>query len=585
MPPLPVREIALRSAVNVGGVAAILAGLWWSGAVTPIWHATLIGVATFYLLVHVAPEAIFRLQSMPYTYQARNNFGPRAFELQNLTYAAYHTHWYNHATHAAFPLEAFLWLLVATHFGGPLACAALAALLVAQVFSFGERRFAVGVSALWLAMAAAAVATLRAFGAEAYPAAQLGLVGLGFWRFTGHWVEPLPPGVVGNRAFVALRETPLDWRLLRPMLFGYLSEFSAGLPFRLVSSWFFVVAQQLGYRPEGALSWEAARVAAAELHRSGWSAHPTTAAVVTAARALEPAPARARGIPPLRSESREFAIRLLACDQGASVWLIAIAGRTLLFDAWFDDPYVSGSQRFFEGHRIEPPRVSVDTLPPLDAIVLSSAEQDHAHPRTLARLDPRVPVFARREAAQIAASAGFESVTALAPGVPQALFGGAVSALALPGYGRNLAILLRDDESGERVCIAQHGIQERWLARNASSVFRWQFAPDAAGRLVDTLCLGVHTTRLGLRGVPSWLLGDAAMIVPDPAESAAAVARLSPRRVLFSHCTPEAETGFAVRHLLSYPNADDDVGHAARVLGVSCPGVSIAGLPAPAVWV
>ncbi len=585
MLPLPARQIAVRIALSAGSLAAIFAALWWSGAVTPLWHATAICVAAFYLLVHLAPDPIFRLQSMPYTYQVRNNYGARAFELQNVTYAAYHTHWYNHVTHAAFPVEAFLWLLVAAHFGGAVACAALAVLLSAQAFSFGERRFAIAVSAFWLAAAAAALATLRSLGGGAYPAAQLGLVGLGFWRFTGHWVEPLPPGVIGNRAFVPLRDAPRDWRLLRPLLLGYLSEFSAGLPFRLVSSWLFMSAQQLGFRPARALSWQAARAASAELHRSGWSAQATTAAVVRAAGALEPAPAAvpARAVP--RAEDGKFAIRLLACDQGASVWLVSIAGRTLLFDAWLDDPYISSSKHFFEGRRIEPARISADALPRLDAILLSSAEQDHAHPRTLARLDRRVPVFARREAAEVAANAGFESVTPLTPGVPQRLLDGAVSALALPGYGRNLAIVLRDDASGERVCIAQHGIEAHWLARNASSVFRWQFAPNAAGRLVDTLCLGVHTTLLRPPGIPRWLLGDAATIVPDPSESVAAIALLAPRRVLFSHCTPEAEAGFAVRHLLRYPTADDDIGHAARVLSARCPGVEIAGLPTPAVWV
>ena len=37
------------------------------------------------------PDVIFRVQSMPSTYQLHNNFGTRGFELQNVTYAAYHT--------------------------------------------------------------------------------------------------------------------------------------------------------------------------------------------------------------------------------------------------------------------------------------------------------------------------------------------------------------------------------------------------------------------------------------------------------------------------------------------------------------
>lgn len=576
-----------RGAVIATSVAAIALALAGSGRVVEIWNVTLIAVAVFYVLVHVVPGAIFRLQSMPYTYQLPNNWGPRGFELQNVTYAAYHTHWYNRATHAAFPLEAWLWFVVAAHAGGPLASAALAAALVVQAFSFGERRFALGLSALWLGFAASAGAAAAKGGDDAASLAQLGLVALGFWRFSGHWVEPLPPGTVGNRAFLPLAQATQRWRVLPAAALGYLSEFSAGLPFRLVNSWFFLHAQRLGFRPENALPTSETEAAALRIHREGWGAQRTTALVVTAARALEPPPAPAprAAIPAAGSSAPPAAIRLMACDAGASVWLVAIGGRTLLFDAWLDDPYVSGTGAFFRASRLEAPVIGASELPPLDAIVLSSAEQDHAHPRTLARLDKRVPVFARSEAARVARSAGFARVATLAPGEPATLCDGSISALPIPGYGRNCAVVLRDAATGERVCIAPHGLDAEWLAGHAQRVFRGAFAPDSAGRLVDTLCLGVHTTRLGHRLLPAWLLGAASTIVPDPRDSAAAVARLAPRRVLFAHCTREVEQGFAVRHLLHYPSAADDVGYAKQALAARCEGVAIEGLPPPALWV
>lgn len=279
-------DLAIRTAVIAASLAAIFGALVLIDATHVLWIATLVAVAVFYVFAHATPRALFHLQSMPYTYQLPNNWGPRGFELQNVTYAAYHTHWYNHATHAAFPIEAWLWLVAIAHWGGPFATAAACAALCAQAFSFGERRFALGLCGFWLALAASSAWASAAFGPRAYELSQLGLVGFGFWRFSGHWVEPLPPGVVGNRAFVPLGEAGVDWRLVRPMALGYLSEFSAGLPFRLVNSWLFRLAQRLGYRPDGALDVRAAGDVARAIHREGWSAQPTTREIVFAAREL-----------------------------------------------------------------------------------------------------------------------------------------------------------------------------------------------------------------------------------------------------------------------------------------------------------
>lgn len=242
-------RIAFRAALIAASLAAIFGALIAADVTHALWVATLAAVAAFYTFAHAAPRTVFRLQSMPYTYQIHNNWGPRAFELQNVTYAAYHTHWYNHATHAAFPLEAGLWFVAIAYWGGPAASALACAALCAQAFSFGERRFAIALCAFWVALSASGAWASAALGARGYELAQLGLVGLGFWRFTGHWVEPLPPGVLGNRAFVPLAEAGVDARLLCPMALGYLSEFSAGLPFRLVNSWLFRLAQRLGYQP------------------------------------------------------------------------------------------------------------------------------------------------------------------------------------------------------------------------------------------------------------------------------------------------------------------------------------------------
>jgi hypothetical protein len=296
--------LLLRATLVAGSLALVFSAFTLTGAAPAIWRATVVCTAVFYALAHAIPDVIFRVQSMPYTYQLHNNFGARGFELQNVTYAAYHTHWYNHATHAAFPLEAWLWFVVAAHWGGALGLAALCSVLCAQAFSFGERRFALGVSTLWIGFAVSAGVALAMLGQGVLEIAQLGLVSFGFWRFTGHWVEPLPPGVVGNRGFVRRADANAGWRLCLPLALGYLSEFAAGLPFRLVNSWLFRAAERLGYRPLRALGLNRTHEFAIRIHEQGWSAQATTAALVSAARELGVDRLSARGVSPREASAR-----------------------------------------------------------------------------------------------------------------------------------------------------------------------------------------------------------------------------------------------------------------------------------------
>ena len=272
-----------RLLVGAGSLVAVFAGLRALGHLEWIWQGTLLAMALFYVACHAIPAAVYRWQSMPYTYQVHRNWGPRGFELQNVTYAAYHTVWYNHATHAAFGIEALLWLVVAAHFGGALGALAAVAVLTLQAWSFGEPRFAAVLTAVWTALGWTAARYAQAQPEPAYQVAQLGLVGLGFWRFSGHWVEPIPPGVAGNRVFMPLASLGPDPRLLRALLLGYLSEFSAGLPFRLFNSWMFVTVQKLGFAPRHALPWAEAKELALKIHAEGWSVQPATAAIVRAA--------------------------------------------------------------------------------------------------------------------------------------------------------------------------------------------------------------------------------------------------------------------------------------------------------------
>ncbi|MBM4382482.1 MAG: MBL fold metallo-hydrolase [Deltaproteobacteria bacterium] len=278
---------------------------------------------------------------------------------------------------------------------------------------------------------------------------------------------------------------------------------------------------------------------------------------------------------------RDFAIGVMACDEGASVWILDIGGFTVLVDSWLGDPYFSGPRGFFTGHRVHAPVIPLEELPEIDAVLLTSFEQDHTHQPSLERISRRALVIGPPACAQLAKQVGFHRTVALEPGGRALMLEDSITLLALKGYARNTAYVLRDNFSRERLCMAPHGVHAGWFAANEKRVLGAEFALDQRGRYVDTLCIGIHTTLLRPPRVPPGLLGSAGTIVPDPEESAHIVSVLNPRRVVFGHFTREHEEGFAVRHLLQYPTGERDVEHARSVFAARCPQVFITGAPPP----
>ena len=79
-------------------------------------------------------------------------------------------------------------------------------------------------------------------------------------------------------------------------------------------------------------------------------------------------------------------------------WLLTAAGVTVLCDPVLDGPLDFGIPGVYEASkRVLPASGLIDTLPPLDALLITQGLDDHAHARTLrqlARLDPELPVIA-----------------------------------------------------------------------------------------------------------------------------------------------------------------------------------------------
>ncbi len=141
-------------------------------------------------------------------------------------------------------------------------------------------------------------------------------------------------------------------------------------------------------------------------------------------------------------------------------WIFQVAGKTILVDPWLVDPLMFyGQPWLFTAKHNTPLAFTPDTLPPIDAILLSQGLEDHCHPPTLEKLDRAIPVIASPTAAKVVLSLGYQHVTALAPGQETRL--GDVQITAVPGAeiqpGQvENGLWLRDRATGESLYYEPH---------------------------------------------------------------------------------------------------------------------------------
>jgi L-ascorbate metabolism protein UlaG (beta-lactamase superfamily) len=92
-------------------------------------------------------------------------------------------------------------------------------------------------------------------------------------------------------------------------------------------------------------------------------------------------------------------------------WLIEMAGARVLLDPWLVGDLMFGNTPWFF-RAAHPQPISIPDN--LSFVLLSQGLPDHAHIETLQQLDRVVPIVGSPNAAKVAQSLGFESITALA---------------------------------------------------------------------------------------------------------------------------------------------------------------------------
>ena len=276
---MPLVKNVMHALAALASLALIVWLLALADAIEPTFWVTAAATVLFFFACYLFPGPMTKLVSMPTAFRIEKNLGIESLAMQSVTYASYHTNWFSNTTHAGFIVDGLAWYVLAWHFGGPIAIGVLLAWQVYQARSYREPVFAVGLVATWGAIAVGAYGILEIAGDErAVELAMYALVAMGLWRFVGHVAEPIPPDVAGNDKFASMRDVDLSPKIVVTAVLGYIAEFAAGLPFRLLNFWVYsVLVKVFKFQPEITIDLREIESQRDSIHERGWSGGRSTA--------------------------------------------------------------------------------------------------------------------------------------------------------------------------------------------------------------------------------------------------------------------------------------------------------------------
>jgi hypothetical protein len=275
--------VAARNLFEALAALAILVLIGWAlltvDRTAPIFWITFGLTIAFFFACYLLPGPMTRFVSMPTAFRIDKNLGIEALELQSVTYASYHTNWFSNTTHTGFILDGLAWYVLVWHFTGAIGVGLLLGWQVFQARTYREKVFTIGLVVTWAAIAAGAYLVVRQLGsADAADLAMFALIAMGLWRFVGHVAEPIPPDVAGNKKFARIQDVNLSPRIVLTVILGYVAEFAAGLPFRLLNFWVYsVLVKGFKFQPHLTIDLGDIESQRDSIHEHGWSGGRSTA--------------------------------------------------------------------------------------------------------------------------------------------------------------------------------------------------------------------------------------------------------------------------------------------------------------------
>lgn len=234
-----------------------------------------------YFIAIIAPYSkIAKVLPLTIMFNPKENID---LDLQSVGYALLHSTWLAQISHYTIFIDAFFWfvLLGSVHWG-----LSLLALLVMvyQGFRIGEKWFGISfigvgllffVGSFWVveSLNTLAGASYTLFTSPAWLVAVFVLLLGGLIRFVGHFAEPAPPMLLDDSdQFVKITPKTANWKLLLMPIYGFVAEFSSGLPYRLfIVQVNYLYQRFAGVTPQHTQTWTSINERAKQAFEGGYT--------------------------------------------------------------------------------------------------------------------------------------------------------------------------------------------------------------------------------------------------------------------------------------------------------------------------
>lgn len=245
-----------------------------------IFLVTVILMIGLFILSIVAPYGkITKTLPLTLMFHPKENLD---LDLQSVGYAMMHTTWLARISHYTIFVDAFLWFMLFSSIHWSLSLIVLFG-MVYQTAKIGENSFTIAFLVMGMIYFSSSILLVNALNVHTGSSPLLlsagwlvpvfGLIASGLIRFVGHFAEPAPPMMLDDSdKFVKITPKTINYKLALMPIYGYVAEFSSGLPNRLFTVQVNYLYQLFSkMKPTKTMTWKNVNEHAFEVFNNGYN--------------------------------------------------------------------------------------------------------------------------------------------------------------------------------------------------------------------------------------------------------------------------------------------------------------------------